>query len=238
MQLRPWALTMAPLLGAMCAHGLGDSAVETAQQVDYAAPAQASALAGARCQGGQCRCRRPGDNAETVPPAPNYKRFEIRMSVVTGEIVLTSPAIGRLHHDGKQEECFYVDLPADSRHEFVIESREAHKGMGMMPSVRIAEYGPSGPWWYDVLAIGCGAGEHPCDRPAARDWEQSWFVQRKRGRLDACGSTVVSALKWDTSGGQAMLDGGLLRDFRVEFVLAVKAFATQLPPRDPRCVPQ
>jgi hypothetical protein len=35
-----------------------------------------------------------------------------------------------------------------------------------------------------------------------------------------------------------MMDGGLLRDFRVQFVLQVKAFATQLPPRDPRCMPQ
>ena len=229
---------MAPLLGSVCAHGSGDSTVGTAQHVDYAAPVQAAALAGARCQEGHCLCRRPGDNAETAPPAPDHKRFEIRMSVVTGDIVLTSQAIGRLHHDGKQEECFYVDLPADSSHEFVIESREAHKGQGMMPSVRIAEYGPKARSWYDVLAIGCGAGEHPCDRPAARDWEQGWLAQRKRGRLDACGSTVVSALKWDTSGGQAMLDGGLLRDFRVQFMLVVKAFATELPPRDPRCVPQ
>ena len=35
-----------------------------------------------------------------------------------------------------------------------------------------------------------------------------------------------------------MMDGGFLRDFRVQFVLVVKAFATELAPRDPRCVPQ
>jgi len=229
---------MVPLFGAVCAHGSGDTDVETAQHVEYAVPVQAPALAGARCHGGQCRCRGPGDNAETVPPAPNQKRFEIRMSVMTGEIAIASPTIGRLHHDGKQEECFYVDLPAGSSHEFVIESREAQKGQGMTPSVRIAEYGPMGPYWYDVLAVGCGSGSHPCDRPAADAWKEEWRGQRKRGRLDACGSTVVSALKWDSSGGQPMIDGGLLRDFRVQFVLAVKDFATQLPPRDPRCVPQ
>ena len=229
---------MAPLLGAVCAHGSWDSGVETARHVDYAAPVQALALAGARCQGGRCRCRRPGDDAETAPPAPAQKRFEIRMSVDTGEILLTSPTLGRLRHDGKQEECYYVDLPADSSHEFIIESREAHKGQGMTPSVRIAEYVPKGPWWYDVLAVGCGRSDHPCDRLAAKDWEQAWLTQRKRGRLDACGSTVVSALKWDTSGGQPMMDGGFLRDFRVQFVLVVKAFATELAPRDPRCVPQ
>ena len=229
---------MSPLLAAVCAHGSGDGDVETAQHIEYAAPVQAPALAGARCHGGQCRCRRPGDSAETIPPAPSHKRFEIRMSAAAGEIVLTSPTVGRLQHDGKEEACFYLDLPAGSSHEFIIESREAQKGEGMTPSVRIAEYGPMGPYWYDVLAVGCGVGDQRCDRPAAKDWEQGWLAQRKRGRLDPCGSTVVSALKWDTSGGQHMMDGGLLRDFRVQFVLVVKSFATELAPRDPRCVPQ
>ena len=235
MRLRPRVLLLAPLFGVGCAH---DSDVETAQHVDFAAPVQATGLAGARCQGGQCRCRGPGDNAETAPPAPDHKRFEIRMSVDAEEIVLTSPTLGRFHHSGKEEECFYLDLPAGSSHELLIESREAKKGEGMTPSVRIAEYGPRGPWWYDVLAVGCGGKDHPCDRASAKDWEEAWLTQRKRGRLDACGSTVVSALKWDTSGGQHMQDGGALRDFRVQFVLVVKDFATQLAPRDPRCVPQ
>jgi hypothetical protein len=226
---------MVPLLGAVCAH---DSGIETAQHVEYAVPVQTTVLAGARCQGGQCRCRMPGDNAETAPPAPDYKRFEIRMAVGTGEIALASPTLGRLQHDGAGEECYYVDLPAGSSHEFVIDSREAQKGEGLTPSVRIAEYGPKGPWWYDVVAIGCGSKNQPCDRASAKDWEQAWLTQRKRGRLDACGSTVVSALKWDTSGGQAMMDGGALRDFRVQFVLQVKSFAPQLAPRDPRCVPE
>ncbi len=193
---------------------------------------------GRAARGGSAAAAGPGDNSETAPPASNHKRFEIRMSVDAGEIVLTSPTLGRLSHSGKEEECFYVDLPAGSRHELVIESREAKKGEGVAPSVRIAEYGPKGPWWYDVLTVGCGTSNHPCDRASAKDWEDAWLTQRKRGRLDACGSTVVSALKWDTSGGQHMQDGGALRDFRVQFVLLVKDFATQLAPRDPRCVPQ
>jgi hypothetical protein len=227
---------MVPLVGAGCAHGSSD--VEAAQHVDFAAPVTATTLAGARCQGGQCRCRRPGDNAESEPPAADHKRFEIRMSAAAGNIVLTSPTLGRLSHDGKEEACFYVDLPSGSNHEFVIESRESQKGQGMTPAVRIAEYGPKGHYWYDVLAIKCGVGDQRCDRPLAKDWEEEWLAQRKRGRLDPCGSVVVSGLKWDTSGGQAMMDGGLLRDFRVQFLLLVKAFATQLAPGDPRCVPQ
>ena len=63
MHLRPWALTMVPSLAVGCAH---DSGVETAQHSEYAAPVEATSLAGARCQAGQCRCRRPGDDAETA----------------------------------------------------------------------------------------------------------------------------------------------------------------------------
>ena len=129
---------MVPLLAMECAHGSGESAVETAQHVDSAASLPAAELAGARCQDGHCRCRELRDNVETVPPAADHKRFEIRMSVAAGEIVLTSPTLGRLHHDGRQEACFYVDLPAGSSHEFVIKSREAQKGQGLTPLVRIA----------------------------------------------------------------------------------------------------
>jgi hypothetical protein len=68
-------------------------------------------------------------------------------------------------------------------------------------------------------------------RYSPEDWEEAWLSQRKRGRLDACGSTVVSALKWDTSGGQAHAwTADFCATFRVQFVLQVKAFATQLAP--------
>jgi hypothetical protein len=232
---------MTLLLGLGCAHPSGDATVETAQHVDYAAPVLTLPLAGARCQGGECRCRRLGDNAETQPPAPNHKRFEIRVSVGAGEIDVASPTLGHFRHvgkDGTEEQCVYLDLPAGSEHQFTIESREANKGEGMTPSVHIAEWGPKGPYWYDVISVRCGLGDRRCNREFAEAWRDEWLTHRKRGRWDACGSTVVSALRWDTSGGLHARDGGLLRDFRVQFLLQVKAFATELPPNSPQCVPQ
>jgi len=226
------------LLGLGCAHHAGEDSVETARYVDGAAPLQTWPLAGARCQDGQCRCRQPGDNKETVPPAPGHKRFEVRMSVAAGEMVINSPTLGSIRHAGEEEQCVYVDLPAGSSQQFTIDSREAQKGEGMTPSVRIAEYGPKGHYWYDALAVNCGTAPHRCDPMAADLWKAEWLTQRKRGRLDACGSTVVSAMRWDTSGGRHMQDGGTLRDFRVQFVLQVKEFATELPPNSPQCVPK
>jgi hypothetical protein len=235
MRLRPRAFTMVFLLG--CAHPSGNDAVETVQHVDLAAPV----LAGARCQDGQCRCRaKHGDDLETKPPAEGYKRFEIRMKVAGGEITVESPTLGRFRHDGDEEQCVYVDLPSNSSQAFTIDSREAKKGEGLAPALSISEYGkiPKGSFWYGVINIACGLGDRRCDRPAAEAWKEEWLAQRKRGRLDPCGSTVVSALKWDTSGGLHARDGGLLRDFRVQFMLQVKSFDPQLPPNSPLCVPE
>jgi hypothetical protein len=223
------------LLG--CAH---PGEVETVRHVDTAGPAVTPVLAGARCQDGQCRCRakRGGDDKETVPPAAGQKRFEIRMKVATGVVEVESPVLGKFRHDGEDEQCFYVDLPAGSNHQFIVDSHEAKKGEGLTPSVSISEYGGPKGYWYGVLNVSCGLGDRRCDRPAAEVWKEEWLSTRKRGRLDACGSTVVSALKWDTSGGLHARDGGLLRDFRVQFLLQVKSFDPQLPPNSPQCVPE
>jgi hypothetical protein len=230
--------------GLLCASGCASTPrgsesagqVEATRHVDFAAPS--ATLAGARCQAGACHCRAPGDDAEAVPPAEGYKRFEIRMLVAGGQVMLDSPTLGRFAHDGVQEKCFYVDVPAGSSHEAIVEAREADRGRGMAPQVRIAEYGPKGPFWYDVLAVACGTGDTRCTRDGMAAWGQRWLAHRKRGRLDPCGSAVVSGLKWDTSGAQADRDGGALRDVRVQFVLQVKRFATQFAPGSTECVPK
>src|SRR5207249_10344127 len=47
-------------------------------------------LAGARCQGhhGSCRCRVPGDDAESEPPPEGKKRLEIRLAADGGSAAL------------------------------------------------------------------------------------------------------------------------------------------------------
>jgi hypothetical protein len=227
---------MVLLLGLGCAH---KDEVETVRHVDMAAPTLSMPLAGARCEGGRCTCRRPGDQVETLPPGEGLKRYEIRMKSHGGDVVLDSPTVGHYRYPGgDDEQCLYIDLAESSTHQFTIESHELQKGQGMAPAVHIAEYGLLRHTWYDVIDIACGIAQHHCDPITADFWRDEWTTKRKRGRLDPCGSTVVSSLRWDTSGGLHMQDGGALRDFRVQFKLQVKGFTPELPPNDPRCIPQ
>jgi hypothetical protein len=193
-------------------------------------------LRGSRCHGETCQCRKPGDRSLEEPrPGPGEKRVEIRMSAENGRISLDSPTIGHFEHKGAEEACFYVDLPVGQLHELHLTSHEAAKETGLQPEVHIAEYGPAGPYWYDIIDITCGAGERRCHPDLARQWGEGWLEHRKRGRLEPCGSMVVTGLKWTTSGGQAEQNGGLLRDFNVDFVLEAKKFATEFPPGANEC---
>ena len=64
----------------------------------------------------------------------------------------------------------------------------------MSPVLEIAEYGPEGPWWYDVLAVSArGPGGH-CNRDGADAWSAE-LKTRKRGRIDPCGSSVIKHLQ-------------------------------------------
>ena len=101
----------------------------------------------------------------------------------------------------------------------------------------IAEYGPKGPWWYDVLQVRCASGSMNCNRDAADAWSKEART-RKRGRIDPCGSAVISHLEWDSSGGTGARELGLFRDFTVKFTMEVKRFPTQFPPRSTECVPK
>jgi hypothetical protein len=192
-------------------------------------------LAGKRCTDASCRCRRPGDGAETPAPAAGMKRIEIRMSATNGRVTLDSPSAGHFAQAGPEEACFYVDLEAGLVHDFHLDSEEGRTGRGVTPHVHVSEYGPAGPYWYDLVDIACGLGARSCDLVLAREWGNGWLAQRKRGRLEACGSMVVSGLKWTTSGGEDAQQGGLLRDFESSFSLDVKKFATQFPPGAPEC---
>ena len=157
------------------------------------------------------------------------------MSAANGHVSLDSPSAGHFEQTGPEEACFYVDLEMSLIHDFHMDSREARDSGGVTPHVHIAEYGPAGSYWYDVVDIACGAGVRGCDLTLAREWGQSWVASRKRGRLEACGSMVVSGLKWTTSGSDAAQKGGLLRDFETTFSLEVKKFATQFPPGAAEC---
>jgi hypothetical protein len=179
-----------------------------------------------------------GDDAEAEPPPEGKKRLEIRMSADGGEAVLTSGTLGRLTASGIKEACYYLDVPAGSKHQITFNSRAHDVDRGVTPRLQIAEYGPTGPFWYKVLEVECAGSGGRCDRQGADAWGEAILQHRKRGRLDPCGSLVVTGLAWDTSGGQARRDGGLYRDFTVSFDVEVKKFATQFAPGSTECVPK
>jgi len=151
--------------------------------------------------------------------------------------VLASSTLGRFEASGAGEHCFYTDVVPGTRHDLVFLSTEEAPGHGVAPTLKISEYGPAGPWWYDILEVTCAGGQGTCDRDAAEDWIKRQRVT-KRGRVDPCGSMVVSRLHWQSSGGQAERDGGRFRDFGVSFSLDVKRFATQFAPGATECVPK
>ena len=245
---RPFVLLVAAAaMVAGCAAGAGSAGAVAAPRavgrVAGPAPAVSSettvTLAGARCQSSRCICREPGreDDAETAPPSKGSKRFEIRMTAGAGEASLALSGIGTIAASGPAENCAYVDLPAGGQRDVRLTARESIPGGGVAPVVRFAEYGPKGPYWYDVIAIHCNGSEGRCDRGGANEWAEG-ARRRKRGRLDPCGSSVVTRLMWETSGGQIEREGGLFRDFTVTFNLDVKRFATQFPPGATECVPK
>ena len=197
-------------------------------------------LAGSRCKGGDghCTCRPPGDNhAENPPPDADHKRFEIRLGAEDGgDAVLDSPTLGRFGA-GTGESCFYIDVLPGTHHMLTLTAHEGRPTAGLSPTMRIAEYGPKGPYWYDVVEVHCRGATGRCTRDAAEEWGAE-AKGRKRGRIDPCGSSVVTHLVWETSGGVGGRDEGLFRDLTVSFEMEVKKFPTQFAPGSTECVPK
>jgi hypothetical protein len=193
-------------------------------------------LAGARCKGGApCTCRnRIGPSPEVPPPDEQHKRFEIRLAANGGGATLDSPTLGHFVADS-DESCFYIDVLPGTTSDVVFTATEAQKEGGIAPLLDIAEYGPKGPYWYDVINLRCAGPNGKCNRDAADAWSAE-VKGRKRGRADPCGSSVISRLAWETSGGVGNRELGLFKDITVKFTFEVKRFPTQWPPHAKECV--
>jgi len=239
MTSRPWAW-LAALLTCTCASSpqKSDSDVAVVRHVDKTVGGSASVpLAGARCKGRRsCVCR-VGHEEETEPPAEGMKRLEVRLGADGGAAALEG-GLGHFESVGPQETCFYVDVPAGQTTDVKFSAHADKVDAGVAPRFRMAEYGPKGPYWYEIIDIECKGQQGRCDRKGADAWAARNLKERKRGRLDPCGSAVVTKLRWDSTGGQADRDGGLYSDLAVSFALEVKKFATQFAPGSTECVPK
>jgi hypothetical protein len=226
--------------GAPGAVGAGSASSGGGAEASAGPPVRARAhanLAGARCQGAICSCRNPTRNAaEVPPPEAGHKRFEIRLGAGGGAAELTSPTLGQFSA-GAGETCFTIDVVPGTTHEVSFVAREPRPEEGVSPTLDIAEYGPKGPWWYEVLQVSCVGPGGKCNREAADAWSVV-AKTRKRGRVDPCGSAVISHLVWDSSGGTGTRELGVFRDFTVKFTMEVKKFATAFAPGSTECVPK
>jgi hypothetical protein len=220
----------------------GAAAGSDAVSSGAAAPLATGAnLAGSRCRGGTCTCRDlHAGGAEDPPPDEGHKRFELRLGAEDGTATLESPTLGRFatgSRAGGEEACFTIDVVPGTTHDVTFVAREGRPEGGVGPLLGISEYGPKGPWWYDVLEVHCAGPGGKCNRDAAEDWSPD-IKKRRRGRIDPCGSTVITHLGWDTSGGTGSRELGIFRDFSVTFTMEVKKFPTQFAPGSTECVPK
>jgi hypothetical protein len=230
-------------LAAGCASSSGSAGgsppaddISTVQHVDRVT-SPPMALAGARCANGRCSCRGTDDETEKTPPAEGQKRLELRLAADGGHATLESPTLGRVAAAGPQDLCFYVDVAAGSTQSFTFTAVPDRPERGVGPRLTVTEYGPKGPHWYKTLLVTCAGANARCDRAGADAWGRG-LADRKRGRVDPCGSMVITGLKWDTSGSEAGRDGGFFRDFVVTFDLEAKKFATQFAPGSTECLPK
>jgi hypothetical protein len=215
------------------------SDVTVIRHVDRADPdTPAPQLAGARCRDGTCTCRQPGDDTEKEPPPDGSKRLEIRLSVDEGQGTLESPTLGKFTASGVQQTCYYLDVPVGSKAGLNFVAQAARPQRGFTPRLTLSEYGPAGPYWYEIFALECAGVSGRCDRAGADAWGARIARERKRGRNDPCGSLVVTGLGWETTGGQADRDAGYYRDFVVRFDIEVKKFATRFAPHSTECIPK
>ena len=116
-------------------------------------------------------------------------------------------------------------------------AREGRPEEGVSPTMRIAEYGPKGRTGTTcsrctAAARAATATATPPTSGAPRPRRASAAASIRAAR------SVITDLKWDTTGGTGDRDSGLFPDFKVTFTMEVKKFATQFTPGSTECVPK
>ena len=146
-------------------------------------------LAGPLCSGDHCKCRTGAEDAGF--PTDNTKRFEIRLK--SAQQLWATVRGNKLYKNAEQPEaCFYVDLaPGDSPVEL-----RASDPNGVSAEWTISELGTQTKSWYDTFRFECGnPGVCSFDEIDAKKAEMANFP---RGLHDACGSTRIKGVTWDT----------------------------------------
>ncbi|MBL9042149.1 MAG: hypothetical protein JNM83_11135 [Myxococcales bacterium] len=192
-----------------------------------------------RCQGGLCQCREidasgrgnAETDAESAPPAPGFKRFELRTGRGDDTMRITIEGVGTFVKSGANPEarCIYVDLPAGA-HRVRYHITAANPTQGAEPRLRISEYGEKFKRWYRTFGFRCTDGSQPCTKDLARD-EFDRLAKQTDGKFDPCGSTKVQGLRFSTDREADAAVG----DFNLQLVLNTYKFTPRFAPDTPNC---
>lgn len=181
-------------------------------------------LAGPLCQTENCTCRT--GVADAGFPEGGRKRFEIRLGPTPHELWVTAPNHVLYKSPERAEMCFYLDLAPG---EFPLELR-ASNPEGVSAALQISELGTETRSWYDTFAFSCGA-RGTCSFAELED-KRAEYGQVKRNLHDACGSTKIKGVAWDTGKSPDQLYPS---ELVVRLTLDVYKFAPSKIHGDPSC---
>ena len=155
--------------------GASPEPVTVVRHVDMVdAGGRPAAWLGARCPAGdaaRCTCRKPGDDAENEPPAEGQKRLEIRLSVDGGEGALRVAHPRPVHRERAcTKPASTWTCPRAARPAATSSAGPPTPTPASRPRLTISEYGPEGPYWYEIFAFECVGVGGRCDRAGADAW--------------------------------------------------------------------
>jgi hypothetical protein len=200
---------------------------------ERAATTDALRVVGARCAGGACSCRQPGDQRDEGPVTPGEKRFEVRLGRGLDPARVSIERHGTLVKvlDKPDEQCAYLDL-APGLYGVHLHVAAANPEAGMFPALELSEHGADTQSWYDTFRFHCGVSE-PCTKADLAAWLDEMRAH-KGGITDLCGSVRVEGARW----GAEHSPGARVEELDVEFVLHVYPFAPRFPHGSSECKPK
>lgn len=190
------------------------------------AKATTGALAGPLCSGQRCTCMASPDEAG-VPEDAGRKRFEIRLGPTPHDLWATLPGRVLYKSPERPEMCFYVDLPPGTHPVELRASRDA----GVSAAISISELGARTQSAYATFRFSCGSPGGVCSFEEL-DGKKAAYRGVAQSTHDACGSTKVKELVWDTGRSPDRL---VPSELAMRLVLHVYEFQPDKPHGDPTC---
>jgi len=178
------------LLAASCSGGATQIAIGKPPP-----PRTTGALSGNLCTAEGCSCRDLGASGDggVGTPEPGKKRYEIRFGPSAQALWATLGPDTVLYKSAeKADACFYVDL-SPGVHPMEL---RASAPEGVSAAWSIHEYSPATQSWYDTFTFNCGS-PGVCSF-SDLDEQKPHYAAFPKGLHDACGTTKVKQLTWDT----------------------------------------